>query len=222
MRSEVERIKRVLWKVKTRNLHGWLFLSKAADRVKTMKSPLILLLLTLSLVAPLAAQDTFAPSKIAQMDAASYLQPLPNNRVVPLNTIAGDFAKNGTAASGKYSNQRITVIGRVSALSNGNSENKVLVVTLQDASASLPAVKCNFLFGSVPQNSSIEVSGDGSQAFLIRRDRSGMILGREPYLSVDQKVAIKGDFKDLKVGDIVLTACKLLSSEQRKMLESGR
>lgn len=187
-----------------------------------MKSPRIVLLLTLCLVAPLGAQNTYAPSAIARMDAASYLQPLPKDGVVPLKTIAGDFASNGTAATGKYGDRRITVIGRISALSNGNGENKVLVVTMQDASASLPAVKCNFLFGSIPQNSSIEVSGDGSQAFLIRRDRSGNILGRDPYLSVDQKVAIKGDFKELKVGDIVLTGCKLLSPEKKKLLESGR
>jgi tRNA_anti-like len=187
-----------------------------------MKSPQIALLFGLSLAAPLAAQNSYAPTKIARMDAASYLQPLPKDGVVSLKTLAGDFASNETAATGKYADRRITVIGRVSSLSNGNSENKVLAVTLQDASANLPAVKCNFLFGSIPQNSSIEVSSDGSQAFLIRRDRSGNILGREPYLSVDQKVAIKGDFKELKVGDIVLTACKLLSSEKRRMLESGR
>lgn len=187
-----------------------------------MNSPRIVPLILISLVAPLAAQDAYAPTQIARMDAASYLQPLPKDGVVSLKTIAGDFASNSAAAAGKYGNRRITVIGRISRLNNGNSENKALVVTLQDASAALPSVKCNFLFGSIPQNSSIEISGDGSQAFLLRRDRSGNILGREPYLSVDQKVAIKGDFKELKVGDIVLTACKLLPSEKRKMLEAGR
>lgn len=187
-----------------------------------MKSPRIVLPILLSLAGPLVAQETYVPTKIARMDAASYLQPLPKDGVVPLKTIAGDFAANVTAAMGKYGGRRIAVIGRVSALSPGSSENKVLVVTLQDASASLPAVKCDFLFGSIPQNSSIEVSDDGSQAFLIRRDRSGNILGREPYLSVDQKAAIKGDFKELKVGDIVLTSCKLLSPEKRRMLESPR
>jgi hypothetical protein len=185
-----------------------------------MKSPRIILLL-LALVAPLEAQDIYAPTKIARLDAASSLQPLPKNGVVSIKTIAGDFATDGTAASGKYGNRRITVIGRIAAINNGNSENKILVVTLQDASASLPAVKCDFLFGSIPQNSSIEVSDDGSQAFLLRRDGIGNILSRNPYLSVDQKVAIKGDFKELKVGNIVLTACKLLSPEKRKILESG-
>jgi hypothetical protein len=187
-----------------------------------MKSPRIALSLLLSLAAPLAAQDSFPPTRIARMDAASYLQPLPKDGVVSLKTIAGDFASNETAALGKYGDRRITVIGRISGLSNGNSENKVLAVTLQDASSGLPAVKCNFLFGSIPPNSSIEVSADGFQAFLLRRDSMGNILGRTPYLSVDQKVAIKGDFKELKVGDIVLTACKLLSSQQRKNLERGR
>jgi len=187
-----------------------------------MKAPRIVLPLLLSLVASLAAQDTYAPTKIAQMDAASYLQPLPKDKVVSLKTIAGDFASNQTAAMGKYGDRRITVIGRISALSKSSSENKVLVVTLQDASANLPAVKCDFLFGAIPQNSSIDVSDDGSQAFLVHRDRSGNVIGRDPYLSVDQKVAIKGDFKELKVGDIVLTACKLDSHGKLKELESAR
>lgn len=187
-----------------------------------MTPPRIVLSLLIALAAPLAAQNIYAPTKIARMDAASYLQPLAKDGVVPFKTIAGDFASNENAATGKYAGRRITVIGRVASLTNGNSENKVLVVTLQDASATLPVVKCNFLFGSIPENSSIEISSDGSEAFLLRRDRSGNILGRQSYLSVGQKVAIKGDFKELKVGDIVLTGCKLLSSEKRKLLESNQ
>jgi len=157
---------------------------------------------------PLAAQD-FPTTKIAKMDAASYLQPLPENRVVPLKVIAGDFATNPDAAIGKYSGKRITVIGRVSALSNGNGENKVLVVTLQGSTGTLPAVKADFLYGSIPNNSEIQISSDGSAATILHRDRSGNILSQETYLSIDQKVAIKGTFKEVKVGDIVLTACKL-------------
>lgn len=169
-----------------------------------------------------AQQNIYAPSRIAQLDAASILQPLPKDKVVSYKTIAGDFAKDETAASGKYGNRRVTVIGRISALNNGNSENKALVVTLQDAAASLPTVKCNFLADAIPQNSSIEVSSDGSQVSLVRRDQSGNILGRDVYLSVGQKVAIKGDFKELRVGDIVLTACKLDSHGKLKELEAGR
>ena len=81
---------------------------------------------------PMHAQQTFAPSKIAKMDASAYLAPLPADGVVPLKMVAGDFATNETAATGKYSGQRITVIGRIAALSKGNSENKVLEVTMQD------------------------------------------------------------------------------------------
>jgi hypothetical protein len=173
-------------------------------------TPRILLVLTslLFAIAPLVAQD-FTTTKIAQMDAASYLQPLPDNHVVTLNVIAGDFAKNQEAAIGKYNGQRITVIGRISALSQGSDENKVLVVTMQDPSANLPAVKAEFLFGSIPVNSEIQVSSDGSMATIVHRDRSGSILSQDAYLSVDQRVAIKGNFKEVKVGDIVLTACKL-------------
>lgn len=181
-----------------------------------------LLLAVAAAVTPLVAQDTFAPTKIAQMDAAAYLTPLPDNGVVPLNVIAGDFATNSAAATGKYGGQRITVIGRIAALKKSASENKVLVVTLQDAAASLPAVKCDFLDGSIPLNSEIEMSGDNSQASILKRDRSGNILGREPYLSVDQRVGIKGDFKELKVGDIVLTACKLVPKEKLRELGGGR
>jgi len=173
-------------------------------------TPRILLVLTslFFAIAPLVAQD-FTTTKIAQMDAASYLQPLPDNHVVTLNVIAGDFAKNQEAAIGKYNGQRITVIGRISALSQGSDENKVLVVTMQDPSANLPAVKAEFLFGSIPVNSEIQVSSDGSMATIVHRDRSGSILSQDAYLSVDQRVAIKGNFKEVKVGDIVLTACKL-------------
>lgn len=184
-------------------------------------TPRTLLILTSLLCAatPLVAQD-FTTTKIAKMDAASYLQPLSENGVVPLKVIAGDFAAHPDAAIGKYSGKRITVIGRVSALSQGSGENKVLVVTMQDPSGNLPAVKANFLFGSIPANSEIQISQDGSSAIILHRDRSGNILSQDTYLSIDQKVAIKGDFKEVKVGDIVLTACKLESKEKLHQLEN--
>ena len=186
-------------------------------------TPRITLVATLLLpISALFAQQNYAPTKIASMDAASYLKPLPADGVVPLAVIAGDFAANGEAAMGKYSGQRITVIGRISALKKSSSENKVLVVTMQDASASLPAVKCDFLYGSIPQNSEIQVSDDGFQAFILRRDRMGNILSQDPYLSVDQRVGIKGVFKGNKGGDIVLTACKLDSKEKVKELSKSR
>jgi hypothetical protein len=188
----------------------------------TPHKALLLFLLPLAAVSLSAQNDLYAPTKIAKMDAAAYLAPFPANGVVPLNVIAGDFATNAPAAIGKYSNQRITVIGRVSALSKGSGENKVLVVTMQDAGASLPAVKGDFLYGSIPQNSEMQVSSDGTQAFLIRRDRNGNILGQEPYLSVDQRVGIKGDFKEQKVSDIILTACKLVPKEKLRELNGGR
>ena len=191
--------------------------------LRMFTTPRIILAATLLLpISPLVAQETFAPTKIATMEAASTLKPLPDNGVVPLAVIAGDFAANGDAAMGKYSGQRITVIGRISALKKSSSENKVLVVTMQDASASLPAVKCDFLYGSIPQNSEIQVSDDGFQAFILRRDRMGNILSQDPYLSVDQRVGIKGDFKGNKGGDIVLTACKLDSKEKVKELSKSR
>ena len=173
-----------------------------------------LLLVLPVLMVPALAQNNFPSTVIAQKDAAAYLKPFPASGVVPLALIAGDFASNETAAIGKYNGQRITVIGRVAAISQGSSENKVMVVTLQDAAASQPAVKGEFLFGSFPENSEIQVSSDGSMATLVRRDRTGVILSQEPYLSVDQRVGLKGDFKELKVGDIVLTACKLVPKEK--------
>jgi len=188
----------------------------------TPRRLLPLILLPFAVASLIAQNNIYGPTKIASMDAAAYLAPLPANGVVPLNVIAGDFATNAPAAIGKYSNQRITVIGRVSALSQSSSENKVMVVTMQDAGANLPAVKADFLFGSSPQNSSIQVSPDGSQAFLVRRDRSGNILGQDPYLSVDQRVGIKGNFKEQKVEGIVLTACKLIPKSKLHELSGGR
>ena len=181
-----------------------------------------LLLMMPLLVVPAMAQSTFPNTVIAQKDAAAYLKPFPANGVVPLAVIAGDFATNETAAIGKYNGQRITVIGRIAALSKSSSENKVMVVTLQDAAASQPAVKGDFLVGSIPENSEIQISSDGSMATLVRRDRTGVILSQDPYLSVDQRVGLKGDFKELKVGDIVLTACKLVPKERLHEIEQAQ
>ena len=178
-------------------------------------SPRIILpILLLLSVSRLRAQDAFPTTTIARQDAAAYLKPLNKRGVVRYKTIAGDFASNPQAASGKYSGHRITVIGKISHLSKGQGENKVLVVTLQDPSASLPAVKGDFLTGSIPENSEIEIPNDGSVATLLRRDGSGNILGRDTYLSVDQEVGIKGDFKEVKAGDIILTNCKIIPKER--------
>ena len=183
------------------------------------KSPRLLIALSIVLsVTPLVAQNTvpttFPTTQIAKMEAASYLAPLPENRVLSYKQIVGDFAANETAALGKYNGKRITVIGRIAHLSQGHGEKKALVVTLQNANASLPAVKGDFLADSIPVNSEIQVSDDGSTASISHRDRIGNILSQDTYLSVDQKVGIKGSFKELKVGDIVLTDCKLIPKEK--------
>ena len=168
----------------------------------------LMLLMLCCLSAALSAQGTFAPTEMARKEAESYLKPLPGNGVVPLKTIAGDFASNQM------------VIGRIAKLSKGSGDNKVLIVTLQDASANLPAVKGEFLSGTIPQNSELEISGDGSSAVLLSRDRSGMILGRKPYLSLGQRVGLKGSFKEIQVGDIVLTDCALVSKQKLKELSA--
>jgi len=183
---------------------------------------LILIVMPLLMSQAIAQNNNFPTTQLAQKDAGAYLKPFPPSGVVPLSVIAGDFAVNETAATGKYNGQRITVIGRVAALSKGSSENKVMVVTLQDAAASQPAVKGEFLYGSIPENSEIQISSDGSMATLIRRDRTGVILSQDPYLSVDQRVGLKGDFKELKVGDIVLTACKLVPKGKLHEIEQAQ
>jgi hypothetical protein len=178
------------------------------------------MVLALSLTGmPLLAQDAFPTTQIAKSDATSYLKPLPEDHVVSYKQIAGDFAANETAALGKYNGKRITVIGRIARLSQGQGEKKALVVTIQGADASLPAVKGDFLADSIPENSEIQVSDDGSTASMINRDRSGNILSQNTYLSVDQRVGIKGSFKELKVGDIVLTDCKLIPKGKLHELE---
>jgi hypothetical protein len=165
---------------------------------------------------PLVSLDAqnFPTTVTARDDAASYLKPLNQRGVVKYNTIAGDFTANQVASIGKYSGKRITVVGRVAHLSLGNSENYALVVTIQDASASLPAVKCKFLSDAFPQNSDLEISTDGSEATLVMRHPSGTIIGKKSFLSVDQLVAIKGVYKEIKVGDIVLTDCKIIPKER--------
>ena len=165
-------------------------------------------------------QGTFAPTTIARQEAEATMKPLPENGVVMLKTIAGDFASNAVAASAKYSGHRITVVGRIAAVEKGSGEDTALVVTMQDPSEHLPAVKAKFLSGAIPQNSEIDISEDGSQAVLLKRDRRGMILGRRPYLSVDQRIRVRGDLKELQVGDIVLTDCSLAS--RTKPRDMGR
>jgi len=162
----------------------------------------------------LPAQVAFPASPLARQDAAGYLQPLNKSGVVKYKVIASDFATNQAAAIGKYTGHRITVIGRVSHLSKGHGENKILVVTIQDASASLPAVKGEFRYGSIPDNSEVQISADKSVATLISRDGSGNIVSQSPFLSLDQTVAIKGDFSEVSVGDIVLTGCKIIPKER--------
>jgi len=176
----------------------------------------------LSLVATLSAQQEVLPvSSAARIDAKAYLAPLPSDGVVSLKTISSDFATNQNAAAGKYSGKRITVIGRISHLGKGHGENKVMIVKLQNRTASLPAVRAEFLYGALPQNSELEINGDGTSATLIRRDRIGMILSREPYLSMGQKVGIKGNFNGLNVGDIVLTNCKVIPKEKLRQAVKG-
>ena len=179
-----------------------------------VRSALPLLLLG---ALPLSAQQ-FPVTKTAAMEAQAYLAPLPANGVVSLATIAGDFAKNPTAAIGKYSGRRITVIGRIAKLGQGQSENVSLTVTLQDPAASLPAVKAKFSSGSIAQNSEFELSPNGSNITILSRGRYGNIEGRRPYLAVDQEVAIKGDFKEQKVGDIILTNCRMIPKEEMHAL----
>lgn len=170
-------------------------------------------LLVLALLLPAAAlradNELYAPTKAARLEAEAYLAPFPKGGVVPYKVIAGDFAQNQTAAIGKYSGRRVAVEGRISGIKKSGGENKIFVVTLRDSSGNLPAVKADFLFGSLPENSEIQVNDDGSQAQLVRRDRSGTILSQDPYLLVGQKVTIKGEFKQLRAGEIVLTACEL-------------
>ena len=151
---------------------------------------------------------------LGAQDAAPVLKPLNQRGVVKLKTIAGDFATNEVAAIAKYSGRRITVIGRVAHLSQGSSENKVLVVTLQDASASLPAVKGDFLTGSIPEYSGIEISQDGSSATLVQRDSTGRILGQKNFLNADSIIGLKGNYKELKVGNVILTDCKIIPKER--------
>ena len=190
-------------------------LRSSASRFCMATSPRTLLLPILLLsAAPLVAQDAFPATTLASQDATAYLKPLNKRGVVRLKTIAGDFASHPGAATAKYTGHRITVIGPIASLSKGKSENKVMVVTLQDPKESLPAVKGEFLFGALPPNSELEISEDGSTATLVRRDREGRILERKPYLSVGQIVAIKGDFKEQNVGDIILTGCKLIPKER--------
>lgn len=180
--------------------------------------PSRLLLLTVALIplTHLAAQDAFPATAIARQDAAAYLKPLGEKGIVSLKTIAGDFASNPTAAIGKYTDRMVTVVGRVSHLSQGHGENVALVVTLQDASATLPAVKGVFLPSTFSENSEIQVPEDGASATLVKRDSRGKILGQETYLTVDQIVGIKGTYNMMKAGDVVLTDCKLLSKEKLK------
>ncbi len=190
--------------------------------MKILPQILIMPLLTLLLPSLVAQDSSFPVTQTAKMDAASYLKPLPENRVVSYKEIAGDFAANQIAAIGKYGDKRITVIGHVSSLSQGHGMSKVLVVTLSDSGGNLPAVKGDFLDGCIPENSEIHVSEDKSTATLIRRDRQGIILSQDSYLSAGQRVGIKGEFKGLKAGAIVLTNCKLLSKAKLHQVASDK
>jgi len=57
---------------------------------------------------------------------------------------------------------------------------------------------------------------------MIHRNARGIILKQDTYLSVDQTVAIKGNYKELKVGDIILTDCKIIPKERLHELRDGK
>jgi hypothetical protein len=157
---------------------------------------------------------------LAQDNQPAPLIPLPANGLVSLETITGDFRNSPDAATNKYQGNLLIVYGRVGQLKTPGGENphSVLDVYLQDEKNASPDVKAVFQQDALPENTSLDVSGDGSQAILFVRRGNDVIRRQEPFITVNQQIAVQGSFKELMAGDIKLENCTLVSPERLREL----
>jgi len=140
------------------------------------------------------------------------LAPLPPDGFVTLAQVVSDFSSQPEAATQKYNGQRILVYGRVGQIAQSqDSSGNPLQVFLQLANNNTPDVKCVFTLADLPgwsQNSTIQVSEDGSQASVSRRGGDGVVKDETAYVTVGQNIGVRGTFDSFIAGDVVLKDCK--------------
>jgi len=157
----------------------------------------------------------------AGLFAQSALKPLARDGFVRLGEITADFENQPDAAQQKYAGKTITVYGRVGRLESGDVSATPLVVYLQREANPSPRVVGKISSADLPGQQQLQVSGDNSQAYLIHRKRDGDVSGQTPYVTVDQRVALRGGFKAFVAGDIVLEDAHILKKErERELLKS--
>lgn len=160
------------------------------------------------------AQDA-APSPAA-------LKPLSVSGFVTLDEIVSDFRNSPDAALQKYGGQQVIVYGRVGQLTSPDDADGALVVYLQQFNNTTPDVKAIFNMDNIPQHSSIEVSSDGTQATLSHRTRrTDEINANHAWISVDERIGIKGGFSGFVAGDIVIKDCRRVEKKHLEQLMQG-
>lgn len=150
------------------------------------------------------------------------LAPLPPDGFVTLAQVMSDFSSQPEAATQKYNGQRILVYGRVGQIAQSqDADGNPLEVYLQQADNTTPDVKCVFTLSDLPgwsQNSTVQISEDGSQASLFHRGRDGNAKDSTAYVTVGQTIGVHGTFDSFVAGDVVLKDCKKVRPE--KLMEA--
>jgi hypothetical protein len=163
---------------------------------------------------PLALLVT-ATSLLAQ---TAPLTPLPPDGFVTLAQVISDFSSQPEVATQKYNGQRILVYGRVGQIAQSqDSAGNPLQVFLQQANNTTPDVKCTFTLAELPgwtQDSTIQISEDGSQASVFRRGRDGEAKDAKAYVTVGENIGVHGTFEGFIAGDVSLKDCKKVPTEK--------
>jgi hypothetical protein len=140
------------------------------------------------------------------------LAPLPPDGFVTLEQVVSDFSTQPEAALRKYNGQRLLVYGRVGQIAQSqDSAGNPLQVFLQLANNPTPDVKCVFPLAELPgwtQDATVQVSEDGSQASVFRRGRDGNVKDDTAFVTVGERIGVRGTFDNFVAGDVVLKDCK--------------
>lgn len=133
---------------------------------------------------------------------------------VDWKTLASEFQQDEAAAEAKYQGRMITVVGPVSGIADGDMtvDDPSVAITLSTEDGPGPDVKCLFETADLPVNSGLDVSGDGSEVTLLRRDDIGNVVSKETFAQTGQQVTVTGTFFGYQGGEIVLRHSRMVQT----------
>ena len=178
-----------------------------------------LFILLVSFSVPLIAQNAQPVSAMSRLGDLPKIAPLPPSGIVSIETLRQDFTTDPTAARQKYENKRIKVLGIVSIIESGSADVP-LIVTLMDPAKSEACVKAEFLLGSLPTHSDLEINVDGASAVLLNRKKdkkTKATFERSIFIKKNQQLAVEGCYKIINSGDVVLSDCTKLKGNLKKI-----